>query len=227
MANAIISAICSLTLIFYSFALPSSYGDNNIYTSKSNDNKNIALTFDDGPHEKYTKEIIEILEENGVPATFFVIGKNAEQNSELVRLESNCGFEIGSHTYSHRSLRGISACELEKELDECNKVIEGITGNKTCLFRPPEGICSQTVRSIAREKHYPIILWSVDTNDWRGISSDKIVNTVKKNVKPGSIILFHDYVSGKSGTPDALRELIPYLKNEGYSFVTVSQLLGL
>ena len=226
MTNTIISAICSLSVILSSFLIPSSYGDSNIYTSKSTESKNIALTFDDGPHEKYTKEIIDILEENNVTGTFFVIGKNAELNGELVKLESACGFEVGTHTYSHRSLRGISETELEKELEKSNAIIEKLTGKKVFLFRPPEGICSCSVRNVARKMRYPIILWSVDTNDWRGYSSDRIIKTVKKNVRPGAIILFHDYVSGKSGTPDALRELIPYLKNEGYSFVTVSELLG-
>jgi peptidoglycan/xylan/chitin deacetylase (PgdA/CDA1 family) len=117
--------------------------------------------------------------------------------------------------------------ELRYDLEMNEQKLFELTGIRPTLFRPPEGVCNDNVKKTAKEMGYSIIMWTVDTNDWQGIDSEKIVDCVKKNTVSGSIILFHDFVSGRSGTPDALEVIIPYLLSEGYTFVTVSQLLGL
>lgn len=187
--------------------------------------KRIALTFDDGPHEVYTAEILSILKEYGVKATFFVVGQNAETYPSLVKEAAEAGHEIGNHTYSHPKLKGQNAESFSYELEKTKNVIETITGVSPILFRPPEGFRDDVIKTVAKEQGYQMVLWSVDTEDWRGLSADRIETAILKDVKDGSIILCHDYVVGQSHTPEALRRVIPKLLEEGYAFVSVSELL--
>lgn len=195
-----------------------------IYAVKPYDKK-IALTFDDGPHKKYTEEILDILDTYKVRATFFVVGVCAEKYPEIVAREIASGHEIGNHTYSHIHLRNASGSLLAGEIDKTERLLFENNGYSTHLFRPPEGVCNDTVRSVAKDMNYSLVLWSIDTKDWIPASCESIVSTVTKNLDGGEIILMHDYVVGKSNTPDALRILIPKLLEEGYTFVTVSELL--
>lgn len=187
--------------------------------------KRIALTFDDGPHAAYTAEILSILKEYGVKATFFVVGHNAESYPALVKQASEEGHEIGNHTYSHPKLKEQNAESFSCELEKTRAVLESITGISPILFRPPEGFREGVIKTVAEEQGYQMVLWSVDTEDWRGRSADQIEKAIMKDVKDGSIILCHDYVVGQSHTPEALRRVIPKLLEEGYEFVTVSDLV--
>ncbi len=189
--------------------------------------KKIALTFDDGPHKKYTGQILDVLSEYQIKATFFVIGCNCEKNPELIRREISEGHEIGNHTYSHPHLTGIKQSKLKSEIEETERIIAEICDYKPRLFRPPEGVYSSAVSGTVEELDYIPILWTVDTLDWKMPSSEKIVSEVLGSVKSGSIILCHDYVSGKSSTVDALKIIIPKLLEEGYEFVTVGELISL
>ncbi len=190
-----------------------------------NSEKKIALTFDDGPHGRYTEEILDILDEYGVKATFFVVGSNAEARPALVMREWEAGHEIGNHTYSHPHLTNIEADELLNEMKRTDDVLERLIGNRPHLFRPPEGIYSQTVSTTLERMDYVPILWTVDTEDWRHPKAETIAKTVLDHTESGVIILCHDFVSGKSNTPAALRIFIPKLLEQGYRFVTVSELL--
>jgi polysaccharide deacetylase family sporulation protein PdaB len=185
--------------------------------------KVVALTFDDGPVNKATEEILAILKEKDVKATFFVIGKQAEKFPMLVTQEIAEGHEVGNHTYSHPQLTKLSKNKIEEELDKTEKEILKVA-TKPSFFRPPEGAYDNTVFKIARHNEYSIILWSIDTNDWRYPSVGEIVNSVLKDVKPGSIILLHDGLY-PSSTPEALWFIIDSLKSQGYEFVTISELL--
>ena len=189
------------------------------------DEKVVALTFDDGPHPTQTAEILDILEEYDVRATFFVIGKNAEANPELVKRELEEGHEVECHTYSHSYLQHLSYNEAKCEIERNESVLEGF-GASPSLIRPPGGIISDSLKRVCEEKDYKIILWSVDTVDWKAPAPSRIIAEVKNNVAPGSVILMHDFVSGKSSTPAALRKIIPMLKDDGYKFVTVSELMS-
>ena len=182
--------------------------------------KRVALTFDDGPHGVYTAQILKILYEYGVQATFFTIGSNAERYPELVRAEYDLGHEIGNHTYSH----SVSPSHLKKKKKKADRVIREITGKTTEVFRPPEGKISRDAASAVNALGKTTVLWDVDTRDWAHTPVDAIVENVKRSVRDGSVILFHDFVKPPSPTPEALRIIIPYLMDNGYEFVTVSAL---
>ncbi len=189
--------------------------------------RRIALTFDDGPHPVYTQEILDLLAQYNIRATFFVIGQNVSAHPDLVKREIAEGHEVGNHTLSHPDISGISQTELIKQLRETDSIIYTLTQTHPTLFRPPTGLCTSAVREAAGIMHYNLILWSVDTRDWsKRTSLEHIISEVKNNVKDGSIILFHDYTIRKDhATVAALKVLIPYLIDNGYTFVTVSELL--
>lgn len=194
---------------------------------RANSEMKIALTFDDGPSERYTEEILEILDEYGIKATFFVIGKCCDENPDLLKMVYDCGHEIGNHTYSHRHPSAKDPAVIRDEIKRTEDSVKAITGESPVLFRPPEGAYTDSVVKIASELGCKTVLWSVDTLDWRRPSAEKIVDRVMKDTASGSIILCHDNVVGESNTPAALRMFIPRLLEQGYVFVTVSELLAL
>jgi len=191
----------------------------------NNSEGKIALTFDDGPHKAYTEEILDILNEYGIKATFFVVGSNVERHPEIVKRALAEGHEIGNHTYSHPHLTNIEGDELYREMLETERILMELTDFRPKLFRPPEGVYSQTVSNTLERLDYIPILWTVDTTDWKRPKAETIAQTVMDHTEPGVIILCHDYVSGKSNTPAALRIFLPKLLEQGYQFVTVSELL--
>ncbi len=199
----------------------------NVYSHASTGEKLIALTFDDGPHPKRTGEILDILSEFGVKATFFVIGKNAQLYPRILKRIASEGHEIGNHTFSHMVSDRADSAALTDELKRTEKLIFEITGKKPTLFRPPTGYCNRVTLDSARELGYKIIVWTVDTKDWAHSSRQSIVENVTRNATSGSIILMHDFIAGDSPTPSALRSIIPTLLAQGYEFVTVSDLLSL
>lgn len=200
-----------------------------IYAANRDAGKYVALTFDDGPHPVYTEQILEILEEHGAKATFFVIGKNAESYPDLILKEVGAGHEIGNHTYSHPNMKGISVEAAMEEINKTQDVVFGITGKRPELFRAPGGIFSEELVVAVEDMACKPILWSwrQDTRDWSLPTVDKVVKTVLNNLQDGDIILFHDYNVKGSPTPEALKTILPELKKRGYSFVTVSELLSL
>lgn len=197
-----------------------------VYCRNVSKEKKVALTFDDGPHPRFTKEILSILEEYGVTATFFIIGVNAENYPESLKMIIDAGCEIGNHTYSHTRIDKMSENEVEAELLKCEEILFSMTGQHTKLFRPPEGRVSENILSASGKHEYDVILWSIDTLDWSHNPSDNICAVVKDNLTGGDIILMHDYISGKNTTCEALRRLIPDLLSKGYTFVTVSELIA-
>lgn len=200
--------------------------DTLIYKNAINNEKKIALSFDDGPHPTQTQKILAILDKYDVKATFFVIGKNATAYPDILRQVCEEGHEIGNHTNSHIKAIQSSAKELLFDIQKSHESILNICEYDTKLFRPPGGIINQSLTDISKKLNYKIILWDIDTKDWAHPSVENIKENVISNVKSGSIILFHDYISKDAPTPDALNEIIPLLKEEGYSFVTVGELIN-
>lgn len=186
----------------------------------------IALTFDDGPHPKYTKKILDILEQYGVRATFFMIGQNVEYWPDTAKQVAQAGHEIGNHTYSHGNVSKENKNALLCDIEKGEGVIFKVTGKECLLFRPPEGRMDGNVKAITTEKGYSVILWSVDTRDWAHTPVDEIARNIRSNVRSGSIILMHDFIAHDSPTPKALEIIIPWLLSQGYEFVTVSELLA-
>lgn len=196
-----------------------------VYCRNASCQGKIALTFDDGPHPRYTEEILSILKEYGVTATFFIIGVNAENYPEDLQRIVDAGCEIGNHTYSHLPIKRLSESELRVEIVRCEETIQRLCGISPRIFRPPEGMISDDLRKLLYEMNYDIVLWSIDTMDWAMTPSAQIYQNVTASVRGGDIILMHDYVSGGNTTCQALRLLIPTLLARGYEFVTVSEMI--
>ncbi|SEO28000.1 polysaccharide deacetylase family protein [Propionispora vibrioides] len=189
----------------------------------STTDKVVALTIDDGPHYKVTPQILTILKEKQVRATFFVLGENVEHCPQIFAQEVADGHEIGTHTYSHKTLSKLSPQKLSEEFDKAEKVIR-TTAPKPTLFRPPGGFYNSQVLALAHQKGYQVVLWSVDPQDWNRPPTQEVIDKVLKEVKPGSIILLHDG-QYPLPTPQALGVIIDRLRERGYEFVTVSELL--
>lgn len=197
----------------------------------------LILTFDDGPSEQWTPKILDILEREKVPATFFVVGINAEQNIPILQREYKDGFELGNHTFTHHNIADMSLQRAALEMKLTRLLIESITGHSTILFRAPYNADSQpqTFEELApiersRSENYLTVNESIDPNDWApGVSADSILQRVIKQVTEGnaSIILLHD-AGGETrqATVDALPKIIDYFKQRGYVFSTVANLMG-
>ncbi|KYZ75348.1 polysaccharide deacetylase [Anaerosporomusa subterranea] len=197
--------------------------DTHTISQISTNQKVVALTIDDGPHYKITPEILTVLKEKQVKATFFVLGVNAQQSPAILAQEVADGHEIGMHTYSHPILTKLSPQKILDEFDKAEKALLPIAPKPT-LFRPPGGIYNSRVLEIAQQRGYTTILWSIDPHDWSRPPSEKVVDRVLADITPGSIVLLHD---GQYPLPtaQALRTIIDRLRKLGYEFVTISELL--
>ena len=196
-----------------------------VFKSNSNDQMKIAITFDDGPHPKNTKRILDVLDKYNIKSTFFVVGVNVKNYpSALDQIVKN-GHEIGNHTYSHSVLKSMSSDRIKKEIIDTEDALNDASVLAPKLLRPPCGLYDNKLLEVAKSKDYKIVLWTIDTKDWEHRSVDEIVNKVLGNIKSGDIILFHDYISGINNTPRALEILIPRLQEMGFNLVTVSELL--
>ncbi len=192
---------------------------------KSGAKKEIALTFDDGPSLQNTEEILRILKEYGIRATFFVIGENAAADPERIRMIHEAGHEIGNHTYTHAYISKIKPDALREEIRKTEEVLKNITGVKTKVFRPPGGYYDEASLAVLEEMGYQSVLWSLDTRDWSMPKSDTIASKIEENAVGGDIILFHDLNDKRLPTPEALKRILPYLKENGYEFVTISEMI--
>ncbi|MDI6869921.1 MAG: glycerol-3-phosphate acyltransferase [Bacillota bacterium] len=192
----------------------------------------VALTFDDGPDPRYTPEVLRILRQEEVPATFFLVGAHASRYPELVRRIQQEGHEIGNHTYSHRNLFLLQPPAIEREVARAEEVLRRITGERPRLFRPPRGLYDANLSRVLAERRYAVVLWSVSSRDWVEVSPRLIARNVLGAVRGGDILLFHDsgaILSAQGGNRKHMLQALPYiikrLKTEGFRFVTVSQLL--
>ncbi|MDL2280494.1 polysaccharide deacetylase family protein [Selenomonadales bacterium OttesenSCG-928-I06] len=185
--------------------------------------KVVAITIDDGPHAKTTPEILQVLQEKNVKATFFILGVNAEKNMDILKQEAEQGHELANHGYSHKDFSKLTSENILKELNITEQMLESV-GVKPILFRPPFGTYNDNSLEIIKQKGYITVLWSVDSSDWSLVSEVTIINNVVKNIKPGDIILFHDG-QYPINTMKALPTIIDKLREEGYELLTVSELL--
>lgn len=180
----------------------------------------VALTFDDGPHSKNTDDILNILSKYNAYATFFMLGSNVEKYPDVVKRVFDAGNEIGIHTWSHKELTKLSSDEIKKEVDNTASKIEKITGKRPTLVRPPYGSINENVKNTIDN---PLILWNVDSLDWKSRDKEKIVPLVLNDVQDGDIILLHDI---HSTTVPAVEEILKYLVGNDYQVITVSQMLN-
>ncbi len=216
--------ILCLAATFLSVVRVNGTTENVFYKNREAKGK-VALTFDDGPHPRLTPEILDILEEYGIVATFFVVGRNVENYPEAFErlLASEC--EIGNHTYSHKNLGKMCEDDILREIGGTETAVYNLSERRLSVLRPPQGLYGENLARVCMSRGYDVILWSIDTRDWAHNSPQKIVETVLSELDDGDIILMHDYVSGASPTCEALRMLIPEILSRGYEFVCVSDLI--
>lgn len=196
--------------------------------------KKIVLTFDDGPDPVYTPQILDILQQEKVPGSFFVVGIMAEQNMGLILREYNLGHEIGNHTFFHPDMSKVGPERVNFELNATRKIIESVTGHSTILFRPPYNADAEPTTSAeilpvmqSREQNYINIGESIDPQDWQpGITADQIFDAVVKQQNLGNVLLLHDAGGNREATVEALPRIIKYFKTHGYEFSTIGQLIG-
>ena len=183
--------------------------------------KYIAFSFDDGPNGETTQRILSALAEYDARATFFMVGDRIKSDKQRAAVNAvvEAGCEIGNHTFSHTKLTGLSSSELKNAIEQCNDRLEETAGVRAALVRPPGGSVNDKVRENIK---YPMINWDVDTRDWESRNKDKVVEHIKNDIKDGSIVLMHDLYST---TADAVEEILPWLYENGYVVVTVSELM--
>lgn len=183
--------------------------------------KELALTFDDGPHPVYTEKLLEILRRENVPATFFVVGSQVDKHPELVQQETAEGHEVANHTYNHLRLPSIPLPMVEQELRRGAEAIARATGSLTRFYRPPGGEYDDDVIAVAKRLGYIMVLWTDDPADFAMPGSNVIEQRTLKAISNGGILLLHD---GVQQTLDILPDMIAKLKQKGYHFVTISEM---
>ena len=193
--------------------------------------KKVALTFDDGPYGTSTAQVIDILQRERVPATFFLVGQNVKKYPELTQKIVHNGYAIGNHTYTHAHLESLSLADSLAQIAETEATIASTTGVHTPFFRPPYGVLPSALRARLIVEGYKIVLWNVDPRDWDSTNStsEKIVLDILKNRTPQMIIDLHDGRDTHVNYPRnnliaALPIVIEALKADGYTFVTIDQI---
>ena len=186
---------------------------------KDEEEKKIALTFDDGPHPYYTEQLLDGLAKRNVHATFFVTGEHAQLHPDIIKRMSEEGHLIGNHTYSHIQLTKSNSEEFKEELIKTNEIIKEITGNEVLYVRPPYGSWDKKFES---ELNMFPVLWSVDPLDWCSSNVSCITEKIVENVEENDIILMHDYYDT---SVTAALKAVDELQKEGYTFVTVDEIL--
>ena len=187
--------------------------------SDAEEHKKVALSFDDGPHPTYTEQLLDGLKKRGVKATFFVTGEHAALHPDIIRRMSEEGHLIGNHTYTHIQLNASNRERFKEELIQTNEVITEITGEEVLYVRPPYGSWDKTLED---ELNMFPVLWTVDPLDWCSSNASCIVRSVVGDVEENDIILMHDYYDT---SVTAALEIVDELLAEGYTFVTVEEIL--
>lgn len=180
--------------------------------------KQVALTFDDGPDPKVTPQILATLAKYDAKATFFMLGSRVEFYPDIAKEILNAGHELGNHTWTHANLTNMSTEAIKNEVSRTSDIIEQATGQLPSVFRPPYGASNDNLLNIL---DLPVVLWNLDTLDWKYRDRAQLLSSVKSNVHDGSTILMHDI---HLSTAQGLDSVLAFLKNEGYEFVTVSEL---
>jgi peptidoglycan/xylan/chitin deacetylase (PgdA/CDA1 family) len=221
---------------------PSSQLFGKTVVSGPSDERIVALTYDDGPNPPYTSQILDVLEDEHVHATFFVVGRAAAAYPSILAREAHAGDAIGNHTWSHEHLIVMDPGQIRESLRRTDVAIFKATNAHTRIMRPPFGSRDWLVLDQARRMGYTPVMWSVPlANDWENPPPSVIANRILSHVRDGSIIVLHDgnrgllcaqshlaaHVCDRSNDIEATRLIVRELKREGYRFVTVPELLAL
>ncbi len=197
----------------------------------------VALTFDDGPHPLYTPAILDILDAYGAKATFFVLGRHAEQNPAILMAMAAEGHDIGNHSFYHYDLNKRRPEVIREEIRRTDDLITAAGYRNEILFRPPYGHANLSVMAALKSMQRMIVRWDVDLRDWAGTAPEDMLAKFEQRARPGAIVLLHDSSSNQQGdlpevrhnrenTVDFVQLLLDTYVPQGYQFVTISDLLG-
>jgi peptidoglycan/xylan/chitin deacetylase (PgdA/CDA1 family) len=213
-----------LQKVRFNSSLPSQFKGTTLRQAKLDSRqKAIALTFDDGPWPTTTVQILDILKQNNIKGTFFWVGRYLQVYPELGKKVAQAGHAIGNHTWNHQYIK-YNEEGAAREIDRTTSLIEELTGIRTYMFRPPGGILNNGLAAYAQKKNYTVVMWSADSLDWR-TATQSLMENVMRQANSGGIVLMHDGGGNRSKTVEALPKIIAKLKKEGYTFVTVPELL--
>lgn len=225
----IITCLVLGSLLILSFLVYASYSiRSGIYLRsfcrKRTVEKIVALTFDDGPNPIQTPKVLQILKEWQVTACFFCIGRKIEGNEKLLQQIVAEGHLIGNHSFTHSGLFPLyRLSRMKKDLQTCQSELERVTSQPVTLFRPPFGVTNPTIAKAVRQLGYTSIGWNIRTLDTQQPSPEKVLNRIRKGLKPGSIILLHDRIPNSG---QLVKQILDLLKEQGYSIVRLDELLA-
>jgi peptidoglycan-N-acetylglucosamine deacetylase len=191
----------------------------------------LALTYDDGPNDPYTGQLLEVLDRHEVKATFFLVGKFVQERPDLARALVSAGHAIGSHTWDHPNLIFCSSAEVRRQLSQTQKAIADATGVDVKLFRPPFGGRRPASLRVARGMGLQAVMWNVTCKDWTERSTDEIVALAESQIHGGNVILLHDGEFHRIGVDrsrsvEATDRILSRYKAEGYEFVTIPEMMA-
>ncbi len=225
---AILGIIVGVVLTLHA-VLPTNHFYGPVFSESRTSQKLVALTFDDGPYPPYTSQVLDVLKERQIPATFFVIGQNAAKYPELLRRIVAEGHQLGNHTYHHVDLLKLDRQGMITEIEKTNKVIADAVGYVPHVMRPPHGFRDAVVMDAMAEYKLKVIEWSVSSRDWVNPGAEVIAERTLGKVQNGSVILLHDgdgiaAALPREQTVAATRIIIDKLLAKGYKFVTVDEI---
>ena len=201
------------------------------FTGLARGSRQIALTYDDGPNDPHTLQLLEVLARHGVRATFFLIGQYVRQRPDIVREIVRAGHVVGNHTFTHPLLILKSEAEIRRELSQCRSALQDAVGEHSNLFRPPFGGRRPAALRIARELGLEPVMWNVTGYDWNAPRAEIIESKVTKQIRGGDVILLHDgghrqMGADRSQTVIATDHLLARHKSEGFEFLTIPQMMS-
>ncbi|HHW92006.1 MAG TPA: polysaccharide deacetylase family protein [Firmicutes bacterium] len=203
---------------------------NLVFRFGDRDKNQVALTFDDGPDATFTPPILDILKEQRVRATFFLTGVRVEQFPKIAKRIADEGHSLASHGYYHKDYTTLTPKAIQEDLEKNNNVIARASEQVVNIFRPPYGALDRRSVEAVKAAGYKIVLWDVDSLDWMDLPKEEVLKNILPEVRKGSIILQHSAAGpgqDLTGTVEALPKIITALKEKGYKFVTVHELLGI